>query len=191
MTVPPVDRAAAVRGALRALVARSGFHGASMSAVAGEAGVATGTAYTHYASKDELVLAAYCETKAHLAVAAMAGRDASAEAAAQFHGVWLATYRHLKANPDHARFLLQVDHSPYRAAAHQAAIAAGDPLAAQAAAPATAALLLPLPLDVLYELGLSPAVRLAAGETELTDEQLDQIARACWRAITQPERVSV
>jgi AcrR family transcriptional regulator len=185
MTVPPVDRAAAVRGALRALVARSGFHGASMSAVASKAGVATGTAYTHYASKDALVIAAYCETKAHLAAAAMAGLDEDAEASAQFRGMWLATYRHLKANPDHARFLLQVDHSPYRTAAHQAAIAAGDPLAVHAAMPDTAARLLPLPLEVIYELGLSPAVRLAAGGTKLTDEQLDEIAGACWRAISR------
>ncbi len=37
MTVPLMDRAAAVRSALRTLVTRSGFHGASMSAVAGEA----------------------------------------------------------------------------------------------------------------------------------------------------------
>jgi len=59
MTVTSMDRAAAVRSALRTLVARHGFHGASMSAVAREAGVATGTAYTHYTSKDELVLAAY------------------------------------------------------------------------------------------------------------------------------------
>ncbi len=187
MTVTSIDRAAAVRSALRTLVARNGFHGASMSTVAREAGVATGTAYTHYASKDELVLAAYCETKAQLAMAAMASLDAGAEADAQFRSVWQATYRHLQANPDHARFLLQVDHSPYRSAAHQAAIAAGDPLAAHAAAPDTAARLLPLPLEVIYELGLSPAVRLAAAGTELTDEQLDEIARACWRAISQPE----
>jgi AcrR family transcriptional regulator len=186
MTVSPVDRAAAVRGALRTLVARNGFHGASMSAVAREAGVATGTAYTHYASKDELVLAAYRETKAQLAAAAMADLDAAAQPAAQFCGIWLATYRHLKANPDHARFLLQVDHSPYRGAAHQAAIAGDDPLAAQAATPDAADRLLPLPLEVIYELGLSPAVRLAAGGTELTDEQLDEIAAACWRAISLP-----
>ena len=184
MTVPLVDRAAAVRSALRMLVARNGFHGASMSAVASEAGVATGTAYTHYASKDELVLAAYCEAKAQLAAAATAGLDAGAEAGAQFRSIWLAAYRHLKANPDHARFLLQVDHSPYRGAAHQAAIATGDPLAAQAATPDIAAR--PLPLEVISELGLSPAVRLAADGTELTDEQLNEIARACWRAISQP-----
>ena len=186
MTVPPVDRAAAVRSALRTLVARNGFHGASMSAVASEAGVATGTAYTHYASKDELVLAAYRETKAKLAKAAIAGLDPTAQAGARFHGIWLASYRHLKANPDHARFLLQVDHSPYRSAAHEAATADSDPLVAQAAMPDAAACLLPLPLEVTYELGLSPAVRLAAGETELTEHQLGQIADACWRAISQP-----
>jgi AcrR family transcriptional regulator len=189
MTVPQVDRAAAVRSALRTLVARHGFHGASMSAVARQAGVATGTAYTHYASKDELVLAAYCETKAQLAAAALAGLNASAEAGARFRGIWLASYRHLRANPDHARFLLQVDHSPYSTAAHQAAIAADDPLVAQAATPDAAARLLPLPLEVIYELGLSPAVRLAADGTELTDEQLNEIAAACWRAISQPGAV--
>jgi AcrR family transcriptional regulator len=186
MTVPPTDRAAAVRSALRTLVARHGFHGASMSAVASQAGVATGTAYTHYASKDELVLAAYCETKAQLAATVMASLDAHAQPGMQFRSIWLATYRHLRANPDHARFLLQVDHSPYRSAAHQAAIAAGDPLVAHAAAPGTAARLLPVPLEVIYELGLSPAVRLAAGRTELTGEQLNEIASACWRAISRP-----
>jgi AcrR family transcriptional regulator len=185
MTIPPMDRAAAVRSALRTLVARNGFHGTSMSAVAREAGVATGTAYTHYVSKDELVLAAYRETKAQLAAAATADLDAGAEAGARFRTIWLASYRHLKAHPDHAWFLLQVDHSPYRGAAHQAAIADDDPLVTQAAAPDVAARLLPLPLEVIYELGLSPAVRLAAGGTELTEEQLDEIAEACWRAISQ------
>jgi len=43
---------------LTILPIQPGFHGASMGAVAREAGVATGTAYTHYASKDDLVLAA-------------------------------------------------------------------------------------------------------------------------------------
>ena len=131
------------------------------------------------------MLAAYRETTAQLAEAAMAGLDADAEAAAQFRSIWLATYRHLKANPDHARFLLQVDHSPYRSATHEAAIADGDPLVAQAAKPDVAARLLPLPLEVIYELGLSPAVRLAAGGTEVTNEQLDEIAGACRRAISQ------
>ena len=78
MSAVLVDRAAAVRRALRTLVARHGFHGASMSAVAAEAGVATGTTYTHYESKDSLVLAAFLETKAALGLAATACLDAEA-----------------------------------------------------------------------------------------------------------------
>ena len=35
-----------------------GLDGAAMSAVAEEAGVATGTAYNHYSSKEDLVIAA-------------------------------------------------------------------------------------------------------------------------------------
>ena len=60
---PTTDRAAALRQALRTLVARHGLHGASMSAIAKEAGVAQGTAYVHYESKEQLLVAAYLELK--------------------------------------------------------------------------------------------------------------------------------
>ena len=124
MAVTGVDRAAAVRQALRTLVAERGFHGASMSAVAAEAGVATGTAYTHYASKDELVLAAYLETKAELAAAATSELDPAAGPAERFRSCsGSPTYRHLAANREHALFLLQVDCSPYSGEAHEAALA--------------------------------------------------------------------
>jgi AcrR family transcriptional regulator len=180
------DKAAAVRHALRTLVAQRGFHGASMSAVAAEAGVATGTTYTHYASKDELVLAAYLETKAELGAAATAGMDRAAGPADRFRSIWLAVHRHMAANREQALFLLQVDSSPYRAEAHAAALAAsGDPLIEQAAAPDIAAELLPLPLDVIYELGLAPAVRLAAVGVELSSDELTAAADACWRAVTR------
>lgn len=188
MSVAGLDRAAAVRQALRRLVAQRGFHGASMNAIAAEAEVATGTAYTHYGSKDELVLATYLETKAQLGEAATAGLDPAADPAERFRSIWLASYRHLASNPDHARFLLQVDSSPYRARAHAAAMAQdGDPILEQAADPAMTAQLLPLPLEVLYELGLAPPVRLAANGAKLSDADLEATADACWRAISQPD----
>ena len=175
-----------------------------MSAVAAEAGVATGTAYTHYASKDELVVAAYRETKLELAsarskmagdiqrrrsafaAAATAGLDPSVDAEARFRLLWLAAHRYLVSNRADALFLLQVDCSPDRDEAHEAALAEGDdPLLREAATPDIAARLLPLPLEVLYELGLAPAVRLAAGGIELSGEQLGAVDEACWRAVTR------
>jgi AcrR family transcriptional regulator len=187
VTLAGVDRAAAVRRAVRALVARHGFHGASMSAVAAEAGVATGTAYTHYSSKDELVLAAYVETKAELSAASTADLGDGGDAAERFRAIWLAAYRHLAANQEHALFLLQVDCSPYRGAAHEAASAGQeDGLLREAASSGIAERLLPLPLEVVYELGLGPAVRLAATGQQLTPAELRTVADACWRAISRP-----
>ena len=104
-----------------------------------------------------------------------------APAAERFRAIWLGAYRYPAADPEHARFLLHVDESPYRARAHEA-ICQDDPLLVQAAAPDLAAELLALPLDVLYERGFAPAVRLAAAGIEL-----EQAAAGCWRAITEPD----
>lgn len=181
------DRAASVRAGLRRLVARHGFHGASMGAVATEAGVATGTAYVHYESKDALVLAAYLESKQRLGAAAIAGVDAAAGPERRFIALWQGAFRHLAGDRDEARFLVQVDASPYAERAHEAAMARDDdPLLRAAEAPDMAALLLPLPVEVLYELGLAPAVHLAARGSELEAGQLELVAGACWRAITEP-----
>jgi AcrR family transcriptional regulator len=182
-----IDRAAAVRAALRTLVARNGFHGASMSAVAAEAGVATGTAYVHYASKDDLVLATYLQVKRDLGAAAVAGLDSTSPADERFRAMWYGIYGHLAAEPDRARFLVQVDGSPYARTAHARAMEAeDDPIMAEAARPDLAAQLAPLPGEVLYDLGFGPAVRLAASGKSPDAEMLDALSDACWRAITRP-----
>jgi AcrR family transcriptional regulator len=179
------DRAAAVRRALRTLVAERGFHGASMSEVARLAGVATGTAYVHYPSKDALVLAAYLETKRELGAAAVAEIDPLAAPRERFTQLWAGIYRHLAAVPERARFLVQVDGSPYAIAAHELGMAADDdPILAEAARPDMQACLADLPMLLLYDLGIAPAVRLAAAPGELDDDTVAAIAHACWRAIT-------
>lgn len=185
MNAPAVDRAAAVRAALRRLVAVHGFHGASMSAVAREAGVATGTAYVHYDSKDDLVLAAYLEAKAALADAATAAVDPTDTPAERFHALWTAALEHLLDHPEDARFLQQVEASPYALDAHAGAMAVeDDPLMAEVARADMAAVLAPLPLEVLWDLGLGPAVRQAASGRPLAPEDRVVLARACWRAVS-------
>jgi AcrR family transcriptional regulator len=184
------DRATAIRASIRRLVARHGFHGASMSAVAAEAGVATGTAYVHYSSKDELVLAAYIESKERLGQVAVAAVNDDDPPEERFRSLWTGAYRHLSSDPDEARFLVQVDGSPYADAAHAKAMAReGDPLLMAATTPDMARRLLSLPPEVLYELGLAPAVRLAARGIELPTRQLHTVADACWRAISVPGTV--
>ncbi len=180
-----LDRPARIRRALRSLVAERGFHGASMQAVAKAAGVAAGTAYVHYGSKDELVIDAYREVKAELSAAAVDGVDLTLPPAERFLAIWANIHRFLAAEPERAGFLLQVDVSPYAATAHDAYVERHpeDPLGR--AVEGVADLLVDLPPLVLFELAVGPAIRLVATGTELAPDALDRLATSCWRAVSR------
>ena len=157
-----------------------------MAAVAERAGVAAGTAYVHYEDKDDLVIATYVEIKADLSAAAIVGLDPDAALEEQFLRVWHDAYRHLEADPARARYLIQVEASPYADVAHRRAMERDDPLLAASAEMARYTVDLP-PL-VVWDLGFGPAIRLAANaERELDDAGLDTLARACLRAVKRPD----
>lgn len=187
------DRAAALRGAVRAVVAERGLHGASMSQIANAAGVAAGTAYVHYRDKDDLVVAAYVEAKQQLAAAALShvadvldAPDGRTDPVRErMVAIFVAVARHLRAHPTDAQFILQVDTSPYSEAAHARVVEEGDDLTEALDDPALRARLEDLPDPVLYELGLAPAIRLAARGIDLTDDQLRAVATACWGAVSR------
>ena len=182
---PTIDRAAAVRRAMRTLVARHGLHGVSMSAIAKEAGVAQGTAYSHYESKEQLLVAAYLELKGEMGSAACADIDHTAGPHDRFIQLWLGIYRFLAEQPERAQFMLQIDSSPYARVAHEMGMAVpDDPMMAEAAALDAAAVLAPFELDVLYDLAFLPAIRRAATGDETNEAGARRIAEACWRAIT-------
>ena len=164
-------------------MAERGFHGASMSAIAKAAGVAAGTAYVHYSSKDEIVIDAYVEAKRDLWGAVGQVIDTGASIRDRFVALWRATYRHFLTAPNIARFLLQVDRSPFGSPAHSAAMADHDSSFDELFADLRE-VLIDLPPMVLYDLGLAPAIRMAATGEPLSDTQITTSANACWRAIT-------
>lgn len=181
-----VDRPAAIRRALRDLVAERGFHGASMSAVAREAGVAAGTAYVHYASKEELVYATYLELKAELGETVLDVLDPAAPPEERYRAIVRTVYRHLRDEPARARFLDQLEVSPYRAEAKRRLGEQGDPLGEQAAAADVSARLVDVPMEVIGVLAFGSVVRLVAAGVDLSEAELDVVADATWRAITRP-----
>ena len=180
-----VDRAALLRRSLLELVAERGFRGTSMAAVAERAGVATGTAYVHYDSKDELIVAAYVEIKLSLGRAAVAGLPPVGSTHDRFITVWRNVYGHLAADPAQARYLAQLESSPYLWRGHEALLQTDDPLIAASSELMEEAI--DLPIAVLWDLAVGPAVRLAADtSTTLEPDQLEQLAEACWRALRKP-----
>ncbi len=186
-TAVAVNRAEAVRHALIRLVARDGFHGTSMAAIAKEAGVATGTAYVHYASKDDLVLATYLEVKQALGEAALAGVDPDATSREQFGQLWTGVQHHLEADPNRARFLVQADCSPYADTAHEQAMSApDDPLMSSPVVTGLLAQMVDLPPEVLFDLAVGPVIRLTATQRRLDESVVELLIEACWRAVTSP-----
>ena len=183
---PAVDRPAAIRRALRNLVAERGFHGASMGAVAKAAGVATGTAYVHYESKEELVYATYLEIKAELSGAVPANFAESAEAQERWRHILTKSYDFLSEEPERARFLSQLEESPFYEEAHARLVAVGDPLTGTATAEDLAALLIPVPGEVIYALSFGVAVRLIAAGVQLKPKEPDLLVDATWRAVAAP-----
>jgi AcrR family transcriptional regulator len=157
-----------------------------MSAVAEHAGVAVGTAYVHYESKDELVMAVYLEIKSELAVAAIAGLDPEAASGDQFLSMWHNVFRHLDADPARARYIQQIEASPFADEAHRRALELLGPGAEPSKA--QAANTVDLPSQVVWDLGFGPAIRLAANPERVLDEAgLDTLARACLRAVKRPD----
>jgi TetR/AcrR family transcriptional repressor of multidrug resistance operon len=182
-----LDRPAAIRRALRDLVANRGFHGASMGAIAKEAGVATGTAYVHYESKEELVYATYLELKAELGAAVLTDHDELAPPPDRWHDILTKAYEFLAEEPKRARFLTQLEESPYYEEAHSRLVAAGDPLVEMASSDDIADLLIPLPVEVVYALSFGVAVRLVAAGVALKPAELELLVEATWRAVTKPD----
>ena len=105
---------------------------------------------------------------------------------AQFLHIWHNAYRHLETDPAQARYMTQVEASPYAHRAHELAMERDDPLVAASAH--IAEHMVDLPPLVLWDLGFGPAVRLVADpEADLDPDSLEILARACLRAVRRPD----
>jgi AcrR family transcriptional regulator len=82
------------------IVAREGMEAATTAAIAAEAGVAEGTLYRHFESKDDLLIAAYRQMKQAVFVDAASGLDASLPPPERLKRTWKAIYLAYRADKD-------------------------------------------------------------------------------------------
>jgi AcrR family transcriptional regulator len=83
-----------------AIVARDGMAAATTAAIAAEAGVAEGTLYRHFESKDDLLIAAYRQMKNEVFVLAAEGVDTAAPPPERLKRTWKAIYLAYRADRD-------------------------------------------------------------------------------------------
>jgi AcrR family transcriptional regulator len=191
----PDKRQAILAAALR-LIARLGIHAAPMSAVAREAGVAAGTLYLYFPSKEAMINALYLELLEDRDRSMRTGEEgASSEGTDGRAGLW--TFWHGLArwhldHPDASSFLHQFKSSAMITAEtrelERRKNAGGLASFEQAVA---AGQLRDLPLQVFWALAVGPIFLLAqmrdAGEMEITDDVLRSTFDGVCRGVL-PER---
>ena len=95
------------------LVRKHGFHGTPMSQIAKHAGVAAGTIYHYFESKEALIVELYVYVKDRLALAVLAGDDENQTYKERFFNCMINHFNFYVENEDAMVFLEQYMNSPY------------------------------------------------------------------------------
>jgi AcrR family transcriptional regulator len=101
------DKRNSILAAATRVIATHGL-GASTALIAQEAGVASGTLFTYFATKTDLLNQLYLELKTEMASGALAGVSSQADVWAQMETMWVRWMNWAVAGPDKRRALAQL-----------------------------------------------------------------------------------
>lgn len=107
------DKLRAISAATFTLVEQAGLSGLTMAAIAREAGLATGTLYVYFKSKEELLTALYEQAKAEAAACLMQGDDPGAPFRSRFRRIWANWLEHRLTHYARMVFMEQYYNSPW------------------------------------------------------------------------------
>jgi AcrR family transcriptional regulator len=107
----PDIRTAVIETALRLFIDR-GFHGTPTSEIAKQSGVATGTLFYHFDSKELLISSIYIHVQSHWTDYVTSGADPTLSIKAQCHFLFTNMIDWAVEFPEYFRFRLMVRHSP-------------------------------------------------------------------------------
>lgn len=94
------------------LIAKNGIHNTPMSVIGKKSGVATGTIYHYFESKEVLINALYLSLKQDMIANIMQGYEHQKPYKDSFFRIWLNYYKYLVGNPDILSFIEQCTNTP-------------------------------------------------------------------------------
>jgi AcrR family transcriptional regulator len=107
------NKKTAILEALLQLIGEKGFHGVAMSQVARKAGVAAGTIYHYFESKDAIINELSARIKGQMAEAMFDAERADGDFRTQFFEGWVNLCRYFCNNKHALTFIEQYNSSPY------------------------------------------------------------------------------
>jgi AcrR family transcriptional regulator len=113
MKTEVIDKREAILRAALKLFTEKGFHGTPTSKIAQEAGVATGTLFHYFKTKEELINKLYIEIKEDLTAALSAGLEDEQTIRGKIRRIWMNSVHWGLQNLAKFNFFLQFSSSPY------------------------------------------------------------------------------
>jgi AcrR family transcriptional regulator len=107
------EKLRAIARATFTLVEQTGLSGLTMAAIAREAGLATGTLYVYFKSKEDLLVALYEQAKTETAASLMQGDDPKAPYRSRFRRMWANWLEHRLTHYAQVVFMEQYYNSPW------------------------------------------------------------------------------
>jgi len=107
------EKLRAIAEATFTLVEQTGLSGLTMAAIAREAGLATGTLYVYFKSKEELMVALYEQAKTTTTASLMHGDDTKAPLRSRLRHMWMNWLEHRLNHYAQVVFLEQYYNSPW------------------------------------------------------------------------------
>jgi len=101
------------------LVMKQGFHGSPMSQIAQDAGVATGTIYHYFSSRDELIIELFKHCKHRIGNAMFKPAEQLLPYPQRFVAIWINLVNFYIKHPEVLSFMEQFFSSPYAEVVHE------------------------------------------------------------------------
>lgn len=175
------------------LIAERGFHGAPMAEIADRAGVAAGTIYRYFESKDILIDELNRGLEETLLRMLSEGYQEGNTVEERFLYMARELFRYFIAHPLHFRFMEQYSYSPYGIARRRARLTGAYDNHDQDIVRKTFeegirdSVLKDFPVVALFGLAFGPLASLVRDHTlgfiDLDESLIDTITEACWDAI--------
>jgi AcrR family transcriptional regulator len=185
------DKRSNVMQAALELIAEQGFHGAPMAEIAEKAGVATGTIYRYFESRDVLITELHRELEDEIMAVLQGGYPSERPPRERFLYLIRELLRYFITNPLHFRYMEQYFNSPYGISMHRDRLLGKsgnhDILMDIFKLGIEQQVLKEFPKAVLFSLAFGPLIFLMRdhilGFVFLDDALINRTTEACWDAI--------
>lgn len=173
------------------LLAEQGFHGAPMAQIASHAGVATGTIYCHFASRDDLIRELLCDIEKRITAQIQGCEFERLSIRDRFRHICRSLLDYFTAHPLEFRYVEQFHNSPY-GVEHRREMLFGEGSESQFCRDlfnqgVAEGVIKDLTLVILYALTFGPILAVARdhilGFVTLDQVLCDRIVDACWDAV--------